>query len=70
MTISSGPGPWLQSLLRGKSMINRLMKSQIEQRMFQGKAIIVLGPRQSGKTTLITDLLKDISGAGPHLQRR
>ncbi len=41
-------------------MISRLMKSQIEQRMFKGKAIIVLGPRQSGKTTLITNLLKDL----------
>jgi len=31
--------------------------------MFQGKAIIVYGPRQSGKTTLITELLKDYSEA-------
>ena len=40
-------------------MIPRLLRTQIEKRMFKGKAIIVFGPRQSGKTTLITDLLKD-----------
>ncbi|MDD3103590.1 MAG: ATP-binding protein [Candidatus Cloacimonetes bacterium] len=39
-------------------MIPRHLKAHIEKRMFKGRAIIVLGPRQSGKTTLITDLLK------------
>jgi len=44
-------------------MINRELSKQIQERMFQGKAIIVYGPRQSGKTTLITELLKDYSEA-------
>lgn len=39
-------------------MIQRHIRSHIESRMFKGKAIVVLGPRQSGKTTLIMDLLK------------
>jgi len=34
-------------------MINRALQSTIEQRMFQGKAIILVGSRQTGKTTLL-----------------
>ncbi len=34
-------------------IINRLLQEKIQKKMFQNKAILVLGPRQSGKTTLI-----------------
>lgn len=40
-------------------MIEREAKKQIENLIGKGKAIIVLGPRQVGKTTLIHDLLKN-----------
>lgn len=38
-------------------MIHRSIVRSIQSKMFGGKAIIVLGARQVGKTTLITDLL-------------
>ena len=38
-------------------MIKRKIAERIKARLFKGKAIIVLGPRQSGKTTLINHLL-------------
>jgi uncharacterized protein len=38
-------------------MIPRVIENQIRERMFKGKAIIVLGPRQSGKTTLVNHIL-------------
>ncbi len=41
-------------------MIKREISKQIEKRLFRGKAIILIGARQVGKTTLINDLLKDI----------
>lgn len=44
-------------------MIQRIIKKQIENDLFGGKAIIVLGPRQVGKTTLIHSILAD----KPHL---
>jgi len=34
-------------------MIKRALQPEIEQRMFQRKAIILVGPRQTGKTTLL-----------------
>lgn len=40
-------------------MINRAIKSQVENKLFKGKALILFGPRQVGKTTLITSLLTD-----------
>ena len=40
-------------------MINRILESEIRKRLFSGKAIIVTGPRQVGKTTLIKKILKD-----------
>ena len=41
------------------SMINRTIYQSIFQHFFKGKAIIVLGPRQVGKTTLIKLLLNE-----------
>ena len=37
-------------------MIERLLQNQIQKRMNDNKAIIVLGPRQVGKTTLLHTL--------------
>lgn len=39
-------------------MIERSLYGIIKNRFFKGKAIIILGPRQVGKTTLILELLK------------
>jgi len=39
------------------NMIPRKIGPQITERFFRGKAIIVLGPRQSGKTTLMRSIL-------------
>jgi len=45
-------------------MIERLLRKQIELRWDSGKAIIVMGPRQVGKTTLIRQICKE---KGPYL---
>jgi len=37
--------------------IQRFIQSQIESRMVPGKAVVLLGPRQVGKTTLLRDIL-------------
>jgi len=34
-------------------MIKRILQSNLEERLFKGKALIILGPRQTGKTTLM-----------------
>jgi predicted AAA+ superfamily ATPase len=39
-------------------MINRVINELIEKRLNRGKAIVLLGPRQVGKTTLINEFLK------------
>lgn len=44
--------------LKIKQMFNRVLKSQIESRFGSGKAIVLIGPRQVGKTTLIHSILK------------
>lgn len=40
-------------------MIRRNAQQAIEGRLFKGKAILVFGPRQAGKSTLIENILKD-----------
>lgn len=40
-------------------MIKRLMDAKIESRLFQKKAIIIIGARQIGKTTSINNVLKN-----------
>ncbi len=44
--------------MNSKTFIFRELMPLIQSRFFQGKAIILLGPRQSGKTTLIEALLE------------
>ncbi len=43
-------------------MITRVLKDKISKTFFKGKAIIVSGPRQVGKTTLLKHLLSNIKG--------
>ena len=38
-------------------MINRILTSEIQKRMFGGKAILLMGARQTGKTTLLKNLV-------------
>ncbi len=38
-------------------MISRLLKKTIHSELWQKKAIIILGPRQVGKTTLAKELI-------------
>jgi len=43
-------------------MYKRILEERIKHRFFSGKAIILAGARQTGKTTLITELLKVFKG--------
>lgn len=38
-------------------MIKRILQKQIEEKLFKGKLLLIFGPRQSGKTTLIKNLV-------------
>ena len=40
-------------------MIGRIIKKTIQKRLFSGKAILLFGPRQVGKTTLLETFVKD-----------
>ncbi|MCR5822519.1 MAG: ATP-binding protein [Bacteroidales bacterium] len=40
-------------------MVYRLIKEQIDKRLYRGKVIIIVGPRQVGKTTLLRMLTAD-----------
>lgn len=42
------------------TMINRALQKQILQRVDYKKAVVVMGPRQVGKTTMITDIAKSL----------
>lgn len=40
-------------------MIDRFLQKNIEDRLFKGKALILFGARQAGKSTLVEQILKD-----------
>lgn len=42
-------------------MITRILESRINARLYKGKAILIMGARQVGKTTLLRSLFKDTS---------
>jgi len=44
-------------------MIQRMLYSYLKKYLFQGKAIIITGPRQTGKTTLLKMIMSDFSEA-------
>lgn len=43
-------------------MIRRFIENSIKKALFKGKAVLITGPRQVGKTTLMQDLIKTIDG--------
>jgi predicted AAA+ superfamily ATPase len=43
-------------------MINRFLEQRIRDKLFKGKAILLSGPRQTGKTTLLNSIFKSESG--------
>lgn len=40
-------------------MFERILKKELKSRLFQGKTILLIGPRQVGKTTLINQILSE-----------
>lgn len=48
-------------------MIKRILQSQIEEKLFQGKIVIVYGPRRVGKTTLVKEILKKYKDKGRYV---
>ena len=52
--------------------INRKIQSQIERLLLTGKSLLLLGPRQTGKTTLIQSLNVDwsVSFLEPRVRQR
>ena len=44
---------------KSKNMIRRTVKEQIQHNIFKGRTLIIIGPRQVGKTTLVQEILKD-----------
>jgi uncharacterized protein len=42
-------------------MVKRTLANRISEKLFKGKAILIFGPRQSGKTTLVNSILTSIS---------
>ena len=43
-------------------MINRFLEQRIRDKLFKGKAILLSGPRQTGKTTLLNSIFKSEPG--------
>src|SRR3989337_3407466 len=41
--------------------IPRLLEAEVKANLFKGKIVIVYGPRQVGKTTLVKKILNDIT---------
>lgn len=44
----------------------REIRKRIEEKLFQGKVVIILGPRQSGKTTLVKTIVESFKDTGQY----
>ena len=51
------PEKWYIFPMNGK--ISRIIAEDVSRKFFKGKVIVVYGPRQSGKTTLVKELLRE-----------
>lgn len=43
-------------------MVNRTLQAKLQSQLFKGKVILILGPRQVGKTTLVRSVVSSYSG--------
>jgi predicted AAA+ superfamily ATPase len=41
-----------------EAMIPRTIQNQLKEKLFKGKATLLMGPRQVGKTTLLQEIVK------------
>ena len=48
-------------------ILPRLLQTQIQNNLFKGKAIILYGARQTGKTTLVKEIIKNYQGDARYL---
>ena len=48
-------------------MLNRTIKDRIVNSFFKGKAIIIYGARQVGKTTLVKSIMEELPNSGLYL---
>jgi predicted AAA+ superfamily ATPase len=46
-------------MFKREIMILRILQKAVQERLFNGKAILIFGPRQCGKSTLVETVLKD-----------
>jgi len=47
--------------------VKRLLEEQIKERLFKGKVLIINGPRQSGKTTLVKHVIAEFGDAARYI---
>ena len=40
-------------------MIQRILRNDIDEQLFKGKAIVLMGSRQTGKTTLLRQIFEN-----------
>jgi len=43
------------------NMVNRILQNTLEKEVFKGKAIVIFGPRQTGKTTLVKTFVDSLN---------
>lgn len=48
-------------------MIERTLKESLKSRFFEGRVLVLYGARQTGKTTLVREILREFDGSGLYL---
>ncbi len=60
---------YLQQIKITNKMIQRTLQNIINSNFFKGKAIIIIGARQVGKSTLMHQVIDEFNKANPNVQR-